>query len=382
MAGNRNVRNLEHLEHSASTSRVLNLRAIARLKGGAADYKSQPMFENATLNASIIVKHRLRADEFDQFATPRGGATKILIPIETNDLRLGARYVFIGQRHFNKALFDAFGIAPGDGSRDLRVLELLDETPTLDPFLLREQLRRHGVEPARCYFDLSPGDTQRMFDFAQREIEPLVRMSVGAGDASFVKASRLTRVILANSSDAALEPLRRTMQLDPQQFQEGVFCWKAFLYYKWQLADLLPRVGPVLKQIETIRPRGPQDDETKIYLSGARLGLRRSLLDACRQVKGTLEIYDRAYARLTQNSDPGEFRDFLLHAPQLFNALGERLGAVEHIVSFWRYRFPGAKLPVISPDELSDLFMDFEGSLGFEAVGADYSAQAAGALAV
>jgi hypothetical protein len=156
------------------------------------------------------------------------------------------------------------------------------------------------------------------------------------------------------------------MQLDPQQFQEGVFCWKAFLYYKWQLADLLPRVGPVLKEICAIRPRGPQTDEIRIYLSDARETLRKALLDGCRRVRSTLAIYDQAYVRLTQHSDPGEFRDFLLHAPALFNALGERLGGIEHMLSFWRFRFPGAKPPVISPDELCDLFMDFESSLGFD----------------
>jgi hypothetical protein len=363
---NRSVRSLERLERSASTARVLNLRAVARLKGGDPDYLAHPLFQNATLNASIIVKHRLRVDELEQFGAPRGVATKILIPIDANDLRLGARYVFIGQRQFERALFDAFGLVAGDDNRDLRVLEILDETPTLDPFLLREQLRRHGLEPARCYFDLSPGDSQRMFDFAQREIEPLVRMSVGPGDADFVKAGRLTRVILANAADAALEPLRQTMQLDPQQFQEGVFCWKAFLYYKWQLADLLPRVGPVLKQIGAIRPRGPQTDEIRIYLSDARETLCKALLDGCRRVRSTLAIYDQAYARLTQHSDPSEFRDFLLRAPALFNALGERLGGIEHMLSFWRFRFPGDKPPVISADELCDLFMDFEGSLGFD----------------
>jgi hypothetical protein len=53
----------------------------------------------------------------------------------------------------------------------------------------------------------------------------------------------------------------------------------------------------------------------------------------------------------------------------MFNDLGERLGAIEHIVSFWRFRFPGDKMPVVTPDELSDMFMDFEGSLGFEKSG-------------
>jgi hypothetical protein len=362
----RSVRSLEHLESSASTARVLNLRAVARAKSRDPDYAAKPLFKNAALNSSIIVKHRLRGNEMDQFAGVRATATKILVPIEANDLRLGARYVFIGQRRFEQSLYEAFGIEIGADSPDLRTLAILDETPTLDPFLLREQLRRHGLEPARCYFDLSVADTRRMFDFAQHEIEPLVRMSVGNGASAIAHAIKLTRKILANSADAELEPLRRTMQLDVQQFQEGVFCWKAFLYYKWQLADLLPRVAPVLKQIETIRPRGPQGDDIKVYLMGARETLRKALVGACRSVKTTLEIYDHAYGALTQNSDPTAFREFLLKAPEMFNELGEKLGAIEHIVSFWRFRFPGDKLPVISADELADLFMDFEGSLGFE----------------
>ena len=331
------------------------------------------MFTNAALNASIIVKHRLRPNELDQFSTPRHTATKILVPIEANDLRLGARYVFIGQRRFEQSLFEAFGIAIGSDSPDLRTLAIMDETPTLDPFLLREQLRRHGLEPARCYFDLSQADNKRMFEFAQREIEPLVKMSIGSDTAAITYAVKLTRKILANSADAELEPLRRTMQLDVQQFQEGVFCWKAFLYYKWQLADMLPKVSPVLQEIETIKPRGPQAGETRQYLKVARETLRKALVGACRNVKTTLEIYDHAYGNLTQNSDPTAFRDFLLKAPEMFNDLGEKLGGVEHIVSFWRFRFPGGKMPVISPEELTDMFMDFESSIGITDRPADRS---------
>jgi hypothetical protein len=360
----RSVRSLEHLETSASTARVLNLRMVAKRKSNDPEYNAHPLFKNASLNTSIIVKHRLRPNELEQFPTPRRSATKILVPIEVNDLRLGARYVFIGQRRFEQSLYEAFGIAIGSDSADLRTLNILDETPTLDPFLLREQLRRHNLEPARCYFELSQADTQRMFDFAQREIEPLVRMSVGSDAAAHTHAAKLTRKILANSADADLEPLRQTMQLDKQQFQEGVFCWKAFLYYKWQLADLLPRVSPILQEIETIRPRGPQSADIRTYLKEARETLRKALIASCRAVKTTLEIYDSAYANLTQNSDPTAFRDFLLRAPDMFNDLGERLGGIEHILSFWRFRFPGGKLPVISPEELADMFLDFEGSVG------------------
>lgn len=362
------VRNLVHLENSASTSRVLNLRSVHKLKSKLPEYAASPMFQHPALNASIIVKHRLRRGETDQFTTLRRSATKVMIPIEASDLSLGARYVFIGQRQFKEALFQSFGVAIDDGSRDLKTLAVLDQTPTLDPFLLREQLRRFDLEPARCYFELSDADMSRMFVFAQREIEALIRMSIGDQSLAADRAAKLTRKILANSADADLEPLRQTMQLDRPQFLEGAFCWKAFLYYKWQLGDILPRVAPVLQEITSIKPIGPQSDSDKAYLIAARETLRKALIASCKSVRSTLGFYDNAYQRLTQQSDPGAFRDFLIKAPALFTELGERLGGIEHIVSFWRFRFPANKRPVISPSELAGVFMDFENSLGAEHV--------------
>jgi hypothetical protein len=362
----RGFRSLAHLEKSASTARVLNLWAIKRRKGADPEHKAKPLFRNNALNSSIILKHRLRGNEPDLFVAPRSSATKILIPIESNDLRLGARYVFIGQRGFRDALHHTFGVDLDEDSADHRILRILDEAPTLDPFLVREQLRRSGFEPARCYFDLSDADARRMFSFAQGEIGLLVRLSMGAGELGEEQGAKLTQKILANTADADLDPLRRTLQLDALQFQEGVFCWKAFLYYKWQLSDLLPRVNRVLKQIQTARPQGPMSDDTKIYLSSATERLPRALMSACRDVRMTLEIYDVAYRNLTEQSEPLAFRDFLLKAPALFNDLGEKLGAIEHIVSFWRFRFPSDNAARIAPDALADLFKDFEGGLGIK----------------
>ncbi len=362
----RSVRSLEHLERSASTSRVLNLRAIGLRWSQDPQYKKRPFFRSSALNAAIIVKHRLRGNEQDQFSSPRRVATKILVPLQSTDLRLGARYVFVGQRGFKEALFNAFGIAIGPESIDLRTLAVLDESPTLDPFLLREQLMRQGLAPARCYFELSEADAKRMFEFAQREIAPLVRMTGGSGDPNSPHTVKLARKILSNAGDAELEPLRETLQLDPQQFEEGVFSWKAFLYYKWKLVDLLPRVAPVMQQLETLQPRAGRSESALEYLANARVNLRLGLAEAARNVRVTLEIYETAYRALTLESDSPSFRDFLLSAPRLFNELGERLGAIDHMVSFWTFRFPDDRLAVVSADELADIFSDFESGLNSE----------------
>ena len=362
----RSFRSLEHLERSASTSRVLNLRAIGLRWARDNDYKKRPFFLSSALNNSIIVKHRLRGNELDEFSSPRRVATKILVPLQSTDLRLGARYVFVGQRGFKEALYNAFGISIGHESRDLRTLAVLDESPTLDPFLLREQLFRRELAPARCYFELSEADAKRMFLFAQREIAPLVMMTGGSGDPTSPHTIKLARKILANAGDAELEPLRQTLQLDHQQFEEGVFSWKAFLYYKWKLVDLLPRVQPVLQHIETIQPRGGRLADNLAFLATSRATLRTGLADAARHVRATLEIYETAYRALTLQGDSAAFRDFLLSAPRLFHELGDRLSAIDHMVTFWTFRFPANRMPIVTPAELADIFADFETGFGAE----------------
>ena len=373
MAGNSPTRSLEHLQNSASTARVLNLRHVAMRMRDDPEFSARPFFKNPDLNRSIIVKHRLRANEFDQFSDLRATATKILLPIDCRDLKMGAQFLFVDQKGFEQLAFEFFGVQANDDCSDYRTLRILDETPSLDPFLLREQLRRHGLQPAQCYFDLSPSDIRSILSFAQREIEPLVRISLGSDAILAAHARKLAQKILINADAQELEPLQRTMQMDQIQYREGMFCWKAFLYYKWRLVELLQNVPAVAEQIDTIRPRGFVDPDTKALLAASRENIRNALNLSLKRVRDTLRVYDNAYQGLTQKRDPVGFRNFLLSAPGMFNELGERLGAVDHVISFWRYRFPHKKPVVISGDDLADIFLDFERSL----VAMDMAASAA-----
>ena len=81
-----------------------------------------------------------------------------------------------------------------------------------------------------------------------------------------------------------------------------------------------------------------------------------------------LQVYDDAFRDLTVNSNPIAFRDFLLKAPEMFLTLGEKIGVISHIASFWRYRFPAGKPPVADLMEAVDILQEFEAGLGCEPV--------------
>jgi hypothetical protein len=361
----RAVRSLAYLEDSASTARVLNLLRVSRRRSADPDYLENPFFRNAVLNRAIILKHRLRRNERDIFADARQTATKIIVPIDGKDLKLGGRSVFVDQINYDGIMSAVFGEAWFTDPRDRDLLKLIDELPSLDPFLLREHLRRHDRQPARCYFDISDADLNRMISFVSREIQKLVDLCFQGGAAgSGAAGSRLVQKILSNTVDAETEPLRLTLRLEKREYQEGVFCWKGFLYYKWTIAEALPDVSRVADAIASARPRGAVAPETMVYLGKMRETLRDSILSSLETARRTLRTYDSAFESLI-GGKPQAFRDFLLSAPGMFCELGERLGAVNHIVSFWSYRFPQGRLPVVTGEELMDIFSDFEASLSF-----------------
>lgn len=146
---------------------------------------------------------------------------------------------------------------------------------------------------------------------------------------------------------------------------EGLFCWKGFLYYKWVLTSLRREVAAVTDELDATEPAGRMDALAREAIARSRVTLRRKIGQAHSDALGTVRIYDEAYAQLMRG-EPNEFRAFLLNAPHLFSILGDQLGAVQHVVSFWRYRFSRDR-NAASVEELLDIFMDFEHSLSGEA---------------
>ena len=48
----------------------------------------------------------------------------------------------------------------------------------------------------------------------------------------------------------------------------------------------------------------------------------------------------------------------------MFMALGENVGVVSHIASYWRYRFPAGKRLGAPLEEVASILQEFEVSLG------------------
>jgi hypothetical protein len=312
----------------------------------------------------VIVRHRLREQEREAFDRSRFTATKLIIPFERSDLGLGGRSVFVSERGWLDAFEELRGEAP-DLQRDVAVLEAIDEMPSLDPFLLREHLRRRGFDISASHFEISAPDLARMQRFVGSEIAKLIELAYRDAETEG-NTTRLVEALLSSRTDERLEPLRLTLRLERENYKEGIFAWKGFLYYKWVLNSLWANLRDVFGELGRVKVIGPIDSETAAELEALKQRLRQKMERQVKSVMSHLGIYDEVFSQLTVDGNAVAFRDFLLKSPEMFLSLGEGCGLVSHIATYWRYQFPRGRPLSANVMQLMDVLQDFEMSLGSE----------------
>ena len=359
----RNSQSLSLLRSSGSTGRVLNLSSVFLKFGATPEYTAKPLFKNSQLNKGILLKHTLRSHERDRLETSRSTATKVILPFDPSNLDLGGYSFFVNERDFEKCLA---GFVGGDGAdanfrADVEVLNVIDELPSFDPFLLRERLRRHGFEPSRCYFDLSEADAGRMRLFVEGEIRKLVSLAF-SGDANVSGlSSRMAEKLMTDETASSLEPLRMTLQLSGDEYREGVFAWKGFLYYSWLVSEFATRLPELSKQILKVRVLRATSEERN-EIDDTRRRIINCLGLASGRVRDGIRHYKDAYAQLA-GGKAGAFRDFLLQAPRLFLSVGEAISIIKHVDSYWQYRFKNLRDMTMDIEDAKEVFHEFAGQL-------------------
>lgn len=356
-------RDLSLVRESASTTRVLDLAFIQSRFGETEEYLKRPLFKSPQLNSCIIMKHALRLNERRLFNGLRVTATKIVFPFSKSDLRLGGAGVFVGEPDFERTLKGRLQYAQVGGfADDVELLLLLDALPSFDPFLMRERLRQVGIEPARCYFDVSEADASRMQKFVSSQIAALVELAFAGQAAPRELSVRLADKLMTDETAHSLEPLRATLRLSGEEYREGVFAWKGFLYYKWVVGEISPRIADLARSILAARVYNASREEG-VSFNASRQKIVRILGVTMGRIQSALGEYDEAFKSLSVGK-PTAFRDFLLSAPKMFLVIGEAVGIIKHIDSFWRFRFPAGRTPTMDSDEAAEIFYDFELTLG------------------
>lgn len=364
------LRNMENIRRSPCCARILNLLDLTPAAQAQAGESFEPFFSNPVLNRAIIIKHRLRANELPIFNGARTVGTKLFIPFNHDNLRDGGQYIFINEQGAERIYRAHFGLeaAARDPAaiahRDIRALELLDQLPSLDPFILRERLRMDAIFPHDAYFQLSPAEYQARRAFIENEFAPLLQLAFGdqAGN------PELYRGFVAKIWDArdeqSMMPLFQTLHINPAEVAEILFSWKGFIYYKSELRDLEDKFFEFMKEFVALRVRGLRLGAEHAAMQQERERIAIALAAELTTIKTLISAYDAAYLDgLIAKSDPAIFKSFLIAAPANFRQLGAAIAALRHAVSFWNFRFANKRLLTCGAEEFTDILFDFANGL-------------------
>ncbi len=346
----------------ASTSRVLNLDYIAKANRNNQEYHEKPLFVSPIMNAAFVLKQRMRGNDAYQFESARAMVTKIILPFDPSDLSAGGRSIMVDQRGFQEAVRDVGNYNSDAFAHDVKVMRLINALPSLDPFLLRQHLLNYKIDVAPCYFSISKADQEGMHLFVSNELGRLTKL-LGTS-ASGNSTNRMVSAMLSSDVAEELAPLRETLNLNGEDFRQGVFSWRGFLYYKWSIEKFWPDTILVLKQINEFRPTGLATPEQNTILAQLRRSIIEMVRDNSKHVNQALSVYDRSFGDLVEQQSPKTFRDFLLSAPFMFLELGEKFGAISHMVGFWKQRFASRGCPLVEVDELLTVLQDFASGFG------------------
>ena len=346
------VQSLRSITARSSSARVLDLHSLALDQAANEDHRLRPMFVHPVLNRTIIVKHHPRPGEFE-YAADRGAiVTKVIFPFDPDDLDLGGQFLLVDDPELPAQLTRQLDYSEIDPERDLMVLQLINKLPTLDPFLLHEALRANKIEVAPCYFRLSALDKTEMRDFVANQVETLIELCFGEL-ASDGKAKRLAELVLSADDGPELDPLRLAMHMGEDQFSQAMFVWKAVLYYRWRSRLLWPDVKATRRAIAAVDTHRFDPDSAR-FTRGAIAELETLMGAAERRIAEMFSIYDNVFEALTASRTPDPFRRFLIDGPRVFARLGERMGRLEQLVSYWEHQFPGRRTRHLSPEAIVD----------------------------
>jgi len=356
---NDQIRSLTSLDNVISSSRVLNLNKIYKLHRRSAEHSAKPLFSNALLNRSIILKHRLKAGERDHFTDGRSIATKILFPLDSMELKLGAQYIFVGQQGFEARLCEILEEKAYNIGGDIVILNLIDSIPSLDSYLLREFLTQGGIKPADCYLENGVGDRKHVQQFVLNEITALAKMSLGL-EADGEKIRLLRDKLLSSEAATVTDNLRETLRMEKPEYRTGLFYWKAILFYKWQIKKIAPLSSKIFREMRRIHPIGFTKRSQQVEIEKIRTKIAYKFSLICDDVDNIQYIYDSAYNQFIYNGNTIQFKEFLISAPILFKQLGERFNDVGHIVNFWKYRPKKGHSAATTLEVLASTLAEFE----------------------
>ncbi len=293
------------------------------------------MFNCPELNLAIVTKEVVRNGQ-DYGLRPSQLATKLALPYDLSEkgrvTQSGARAIYVGEPRFARAMQDIFfGDMPKDKvTRDMQIINIFNAIPSLDPFLLRDQLTLEEIEVNAGYLDIDETEWDALCKAIMDDFRYIVQVLFQEESNVEQRTQVLVNKMWAALDLEALKPLIDALQLDHDEAKTAFFGWKGIIFYTHKYERSLEIFSEATTFIQyEVKPQFP-----RLLRDGTPINWDR-ILNGLQQAQDDVASVVGQYRHLIQNfGSPdfaAQFREFLAMASDLFWLLGSNLAIMDHI---------------------------------------------------
>lgn len=316
------------VRRAAGSPRIFDVGQLTR----ALDEDSPGLFATGPLGRVILMKHVLRAEEREQIVTTKPSTTKLIFPIDRQNLGTGGYSVLFEEISFQKKMHRYMGHARGFESfgGDMRKLRVLAESAMFDPFLIRERFRMHELTADEACFAITPAREDQVLSYLHDHIQALFLGATKDPVLSDKIADGFCYKVFGNEFSEYARYLNQFFAMNGRDIIEAAFAWKAFLYQRLVYQE---HQSQILRNLRVIfdmpLPKGMRRDQ-RVFCERVQLRLKRRLHDDLNYIRDSFAAYDRANYDFSVLKNPSRFIAFLGEAIERSYEVGDRLGLLLH----------------------------------------------------
>lgn len=352
---------------------------VAKASAGVAEREF--LFKCRGLNRTVIFKYPnfdAHENPFASAASRRSGGTvrrsfavgrrpirtAIYIPHDAGEVEGGGFALFADDPDAQPLMVRHIGLAPeGDPAHadDWRILRLLMDLPSLDPFLVENAFRQAGIEAHPAYLAIDHEDADVIRESIADKVKPIIARAVGRLDPAKLdgRARRFVDAIWDDSQTDASQFIT-AFGITEAEAPAIFSAWKGVAFFAYEFDKNRAELKQLMAWLAS-KQSLPVDSrllpDTDRHLVGM---LRDSIRDSAKTVVTSmievLKRYDEGYATLIDQNDPRVFRDFLLHAPNHFWTLGACNAAMAQAITTWRRYMRFSRGGALTFEHLERLF--------------------------
>ncbi len=314
--------------------------ALNLLQHAARD-SGHTFFENAALNQSVIFKYprfeyELENDSEVDYATQnkwlsicRPIETAIYVPQMLEAPERGGYAIYMRQRNYPDLIREHIGIeiddvlSPSDG--DIVKLKIIDEIPSLDPFLLKATFDQYRIEIPPAFLRLARDEEIIIKTMITQRIMPVVARALDLDRSDIQKHCEKFVQAIWNPGLPEASLFTEALRLDRRQAAPVFIAWKGITFYQLQFERGIAKIRDILQWLTGVSAV-PYDihlhmihrEQHEMF----KATVERKLRNAVSKVEQVLRNYDFAYGTLVNGNDPLPFRNFLITANARYWVLG------------------------------------------------------------